>query len=265
LRLSQLRSLGLKTDIEIARFENKLTERDGYLVVETPGNPDFYWGNFLLFPSPPTLEDRERWPAIFQKEFSHNPAIQHRAFTWDSPEGERGADFPGYQFESSPIYHLNKATRPPRMNEEVEVRQLSSGEDWQQALHNQVSCRAQGFEEAGYLRFKERQMARYLRMSEKGLGHWYGAFLHGKLVADAGLFHFGEIARFQSVGTAPAHRRQGIATALIYNMAQQGLKRSKTLVIVADPTEGADRVYRSVGFGGDEISVQLTLRAPRDQ
>lgn len=265
MKLIQIRSLGLKTDIEIARFENKLTERDGYLVVETPGNPDFYWGNFLLFPSPPTLEDRVRWPAIFKEEFAHNPAIQHQAFTWDSPEGMRGVDFPGYDFEASPIYHLNKAIRPTRMNEEVEVRALSSEEDWRQAITNQVSNRAEGFEEEGYLRFKEKQMARYRRMSEAGLGHWYGAFLNRKLVADAGLYHFGELGRFQSVETASAFRRQGIAAALIYNMAQHGLKRAKNLVIVADPTHGADRVYRSVGFGGSEIAVQLTLRAPRDQ
>jgi hypothetical protein len=262
LKLSQLRSLGLKTDIEIARFENKLKERDGYLVVETPGNPDFYWGNFLIFPSPPTLEDQAGWPAIFQKEFAHNAAIQHMAFTWDSPEGEKGVDFPGYEFEESPIYHLSEAKKPTRMNEEVEVRALTSDSDWQQALANQVNCRGEGFEETEYLRFKEKQMARYRRMCEAGLGSWFGAFLKEKLVADAGLYHFGDLGRFQSVGTDPAFRRRGISATLIYNMAQHGLKRSKKLVIVADPTHGADRVYRSVGFAGSELAVQLTRRPP---
>jgi predicted GNAT family acetyltransferase len=108
-------------------------------------------------------------------------------------------------------------------------------------------------------------MARYRRMSEAGLGHWFGAFLGRTLLADAGLFHFGELARFQSVGTHPDFRRQGIAAALIYQMAQAGLERSPTLVIVADPTMGADRVYRSVGFAGHEISVQLSRRAPHDR
>lgn len=265
MKVAHIRSLGLKTDIEIARFENKLTERDGYLVVETPGNPDFYWGNFLLFPSPPKLEDLKRWPAIFQEEFSHNPAIRHQAFAWDSPEGEKGVDFPGYDFEASPIYHLSQTTLPSRLSEEVEVRPLSSEEDWKQAVRNQVSCRGEGFEEAPYLRFKEKQMARYRRMAEAGLGQWFGAFLHKKLVADAGIFHFNGIGRFQSVGTDPLHRRQGICATLIYNMAQQGLKHSKKLVIVADPTHGADRVYRSVGFGGTEINVQLTRRPCGDQ
>lgn len=260
MKISRLRSLGLKTDIEIARFENRLTERDGYLVVETPGNPNYYWGNFLVFPSPPTLEDRASWPAIFKKEFGHNALIKHMAFTWDSPEGEKGVDFPGFDFEASPILHLNKTIRPARMKEEVQVRPLSSEDDWEQAIQNQVSCRGDGFEEESYLRFKRPQMARYRRMSEAGLGHWYGAFLGPKLVADAGLFHFKGIARFQSVGTHPDFRRQGIAAALIYEMAQAGLKRSSTLVIVADPTMGADRVYRSVGFDGQETCVQLCRR-----
>lgn len=260
MKLNDLRSLGLKTDIEISRFENKLTERDGYLVVETPANPDFYWGNFLIFPAPPKPEDAARWPAIFKEEFRHNPAIRHVALTWDSPEGERGAEFPGYDFEASPIYHLNKAIRPPRFNEEVQVRALSSDSDWHQAVTNQVNCRGEGFEETGYLRFKEKQMGRYRRMAEAGFGAWFGAFLNKKLVADAGLYHFDDVGRFQSVGTDPTHRRQGICAALIYNMAQQGLKRSEKLVIVADPTHGADRVYRSVGFGGTEMAVQLTRR-----
>jgi hypothetical protein len=45
-------------------------------------------------------------------------------------------------------------------------------------------------------------------------------------------------------------------------MAHRSLKRSKNLVIVADPENGSDRVYRSMGFGGGEISVQLSRRVP---
>jgi ribosomal protein S18 acetylase RimI-like enzyme len=242
-----------------------LSERDDYLVVETPGNPDFYWGNFLVFPHPPEPQDRERWPALFQKEFAHNPQIQHMAFTWDSPEGEKGYPFPGFDFQESPIYTLETAQPPARINEEVEVRPLQSSQDWQGALENQVNNRPEGFEPEGYFQFKQAQMARYRRMAEAGLGDWYGAFLQDRLVADAGLFHFHGLGRFQSVGTHADFRRQGIASSLIFNMARRGLKRSKTLVIVADPEHGADRVYRSVGFHGEEISVQLSRRAPRDQ
>jgi hypothetical protein len=55
-------------------------ERDGYLVVRTPENPSFYWGNFLLLREPPQAV--EPWLTRFEVEF---PEARHRAFGLDLP------------------------------------------------------------------------------------------------------------------------------------------------------------------------------------
>jgi hypothetical protein len=44
-----LKSLGYRTDLIFASFDGEITDRGDYLAIRSPTNPDFYWGNFLLF------------------------------------------------------------------------------------------------------------------------------------------------------------------------------------------------------------------------
>jgi hypothetical protein len=44
-----IRSLGYRTDLFFPRFDGIIIDRGSYLVIRTPGNPHFYWGQFLLF------------------------------------------------------------------------------------------------------------------------------------------------------------------------------------------------------------------------
>ena len=46
-------SAGWRTDLIFARFDGELIERPDCLVVRTPANPSFWWGNFLLFDHAP--------------------------------------------------------------------------------------------------------------------------------------------------------------------------------------------------------------------
>lgn len=256
MKINNLKNLGLITDIEIARFENILKERDEYLVVETPGNPDYYWGNFLIFPSPPKENDQEAWESLFSKEFRHQPKVKHQAFTWDTPV--RGADFSGFVQEEASELTLTKAVKPPHFNEKIEVRTLKSETDWEAALYNQMSTRQESFTYEPYFRFKKSQMDRYRRMALAGHGNWYGAFLDGKLVGDCGYYVFGDIGRFQSVGTHPDHRRKGVCATLIYECLLQNPKVKQAVIVAELGT--ADRVYRSVGFAGSKSLFQLTRR-----
>src|SRR5262249_11306717 len=43
------RSLVLATDLDVLAPDSVVERRDGYLLVRSPSNPTFYWGNFLLF------------------------------------------------------------------------------------------------------------------------------------------------------------------------------------------------------------------------
>lgn len=60
----QVNSLGYRTDLIFHRFDGQVLDRGDYLVIKTPTNPTFYWGNFLLFAEPPGDGDDVRWTML---------------------------------------------------------------------------------------------------------------------------------------------------------------------------------------------------------
>ena len=70
------------------------------------------------------------------------------------------------------------------------------------------------------------------------------------------------LARFQSVQTHPDARGRGLAGTLVHHVSRYGFGPlgAHTLVMVADPTYLAIRVYRSVGFEVAETQLQVERR-----
>lgn len=257
----KIKSLGYRTDLFFPAFDGFLIDRGEYLVINTPSNPDFYWGNFLLFTNPPQTHDHCRWRDLFTQEIGSPPVVKHQVFGWDSPQGELGKIKPfisaGFRVLQNEVLTCHAPHFPVNINESISVRPLQSEDDWGQATDNQITCREAVFSETEYRLFKQPQMARYRRMQAAGLGHWYGAFLADRLVADLGIFHQDGIGRFQSVGTHPEFRRMGIATALVYQSSLLAMQEFNlhTLVIVAEQISSASRIYQSIGFEITEKQV----------
>ena len=83
-----LRSLGYRTDLALLRLDGSVVEDRGtHLVVRTPANPTFHWGNFLLLPRPPEPGRAEHWVETFEREF---PDALHRTFGVDGTGGSTG-------------------------------------------------------------------------------------------------------------------------------------------------------------------------------
>src|SRR3954452_20087955 len=82
-------SLAVRTDLAMLEHSGSLVEDHGtHLVVRTPDNPTYWWGNFLLLPAPPADTDRAReWLATFESEF---PGTRHRTFGIDGSDGDAG-------------------------------------------------------------------------------------------------------------------------------------------------------------------------------
>lgn len=265
----QVRSLGYRTDLIFPRFDGEIIDRGNYLVIRTPSNPTFYWGNFLLFSQPPKEGDLRRWRDLFATEIGVPPAFEHQTFGWDSPEGEEGAIEPflqaGFRADRSVVLAATEPKPPARRAVRVHVRRLTADRDWQQAINLQVICRESGSDEADYRIFRQRSMERYRRMDEAGLGNWYGAFSDHRLVADLGIFRDGDLGRYQSVETHPDFRRQGIAATLIYGAGQHALAANhlKRLVMVAETESAPARLYESLGFKPTEKMVGV-LKPPRN-
>lgn len=258
-----VKSLGYRTDLIFPRFDGQILDRGDYLVVLTPTNPTFYWGNFLIFQLPPGKGDLENWKAIFGREIGSKLKAEHFAFGWDSNDGALGEIQPfledGFNLNQSVVLATQQVKLPPKYNLDVVVRPLISDDDWEQATQNQVACRDTGHSLEGYQVFKRDQMRRYRQMSKARLGFWFGAFLGKQLVAELGIFSDGKVGRFQQVGTHPDYRRQGICGALVHQASCYALEQMQleTLVMVADENYHAAKIYESIGFKPTERQVGI--------
>ena len=80
-------SLGWRTDLIFPRFDGELLQRSDCLVVRTPHNPTFWWGNFLLFDHAPRAGDAARWLAAFDAEIARpQQQSRHLAFGIDASD-----------------------------------------------------------------------------------------------------------------------------------------------------------------------------------
>ena len=272
-------SLGWRTDLIFARFDGQVTDCGNHLRVLTPGNPTFWWGNFLLFQHAPGPGDLERWMALFEDEITaRQPASRHRAFGVDVRERlVLPPEFAAAGFTLSEATVLTLAREqllapPEAMPAGFEFRVLDLPRDGAAVVDKQVAVDSNRFEPVGYREFAQRQIERFAAMQHAGLGHWFGlvAQVDGRqvLAASCGLFRdpasADGLGRFQYVSTHPAWRRRGLCTALVHAVCRHGFDAMglRTLAMVADPADVAIGVYESLGYRRGTSTWQFE-RPPR--
>ena len=257
-----IRSLGFRTDIALRVLEgSECVDHGDHLVIRSPANPSFWWGNYLLLTKPPAPGSAASWLSRFAAEF---PAARHMAFGVDVTEqGEvdpAGFEAAGLRRTREVVLTAAAVHEPPRPQHAADYRPLAGPDDWRQAAELRAACYPD--EEPGGSDFLDRRIATQRRLAEYGHGSWFGAFTGTRLVSQLGIFSVGGgIARYQSVETHPAARGQGLAGTLVY---QAGLYAAAELaattqVIVAEAGHQAERVYRSVGFEVSEDTVSFEL------
>jgi RimJ/RimL family protein N-acetyltransferase len=275
-------SLGWRTELIFARFDAQVIERRDFLLVRTPHNPTFFWGNYLLFDHSPREGDAARWLAAFNREIARRQSeSRHLAFGID---GAASFDLPAdsaalgvKMFPSTVLTMRSEQLRAPRrtLAAQFTMRPLRLPDEAAQAVEHQVQSDAGGYEPAGYRMFRERQMQRYGRMAQASLGKWFGIFaatpVGERLVADCGLFRDGfgahALGRFQHVSTHPDWRRQGLCSVLIHAVCRHGFEvlGLESLVIVADPHDVAIGLYESLGFERNHSTGHLERRPSADR
>jgi GNAT superfamily N-acetyltransferase len=261
------RAVGFTTELALVQFDGVVQARPDYWVVRTPSSPHFYWGNLLLFRRAPRGEDDAReWLAAFERELGHTES-EHCLLAWDSP-GERGDTAPflasGFELDEGVILTARQVHPPPHPNEALEVRPLSGDAEWAEAVILQSRAFSERSKDgAATDRFAQAQMARYRKMVEAGWGVWWGGFLDGRLAGTLGLFSAHGLSRFQLVGTHPEFRKRGVAGTLVYEVSRRALASGgiQRLVMAADATYHAARVYTSVGFEPTE-KLYAVLKVP---
>ncbi|MBO0846292.1 MAG: GNAT family N-acetyltransferase [Nocardioides sp.] len=257
-------SLAFRTDLAMLEHSGSTVEDRGtYLVVRTPHNPTFWWGNFLLLPRPPRDDAEAReWVATFEREL---PDARHRTLGVDGTAGTVADLAPfaelGFETEWSSVMTATDVHEPPQPNTDARYRPLSSDVDWQQQL--ELSMAGEEDTAAYTSEFCTARTASERRLVEAEYGEWWGAFDGDRLLASMGLFTASTgLARFQGVKTHPDARGRGLAGTLVHRVSRFGFEElgARTLVMVADPDYLAIRIYRSVGFADTETQLQATLR-----
>ena len=246
----QVSSLAFRTDLALLRLGgSQIEEHDSYLLVRTPDNPTYWWGNCLLL-------DPARWTpseaiGLFEAEF---PDAQHVAIGFDGPAVDP-AQLSGYADAGLVLEHSVAMTTatvnpPPRPQAIAALRPFVEESDWAQRV--ELTCAVNtDHEPEAHRAFATAKAASDRRLAEGTGGSWFGAFIDGRLVSELGVIPTGDgLARYQSVETHPDFRGRGLAGSLVHYAGAIALRDydAKTLVMVADPDYLACRVYQSVGF-----------------
>jgi ribosomal protein S18 acetylase RimI-like enzyme len=255
-----VRSLGYRTDLMIrAREGSQVEDRGDCLVIRSPLNPGYWWGNFLLVPSLAPGE-ASGWLARFAAEF---PGAGHVTLGVDvtADGGVAGEDLTaaGLTAQRLVILTARGLRPPPRPNREAVCRPLAGDADWGQAAWLRELALIDENGVGNDPEFVRSRVAAARDLTEAGLATWYGAFIGGDLLAQMGIVADAPsgLARYQSVETHPDARRRGLAGTLAWHAGTETLAAgtAATLVIAADPAQAAIRIYRSVGFTDSELQL----------
>ena len=264
----KIQTLGFRSHLMFAYFDGLVIDRGQYLLVRTPHNPTFYWGNFLLMDQPPTEADAPVWLEWFDQEITQQqPQSLHKAFGVDFngdykvPEAFRQMGFETF-LHTTLLLSPEDLRAPLHLHSHAMIRPLRLPQELESAVELQIIGDTQDFEPTGYRNFRHIQMQRYAAMQAAGLGYWFGAFLGDQLLADCGLFAQKGLGRYQQVTTHPHYRKQGLCSKLIYESACFAFEHMgvKQLVIQADPADIAQRIYERVGFKPVEQICALQYR-----
>ena len=253
--------LGWHTDLAVLRLGGSAVEdRGDHLVVRTPQNPAFYWGNFVLVVDPEPAVDADRWLATFEREF---PDAPHRAVGMVSAPGDPSAwQRLGFEVEHDDVLATDARPAPTPVPPGYLVRQIRDTVEWEQSTGLRITEFAG---DSGHeAEFERRSTEQRMAMTERGATAWFGAFEGDRLAAELGIVDCGEgVARYQAVVTAADHRRRGLAGHLLGVAAAWAAERgARTWVIVAEDGSSAARLYRSRGFGPADRGYRATRRPP---
>lgn len=180
----EFRSLLASTDVDVLPDSAIVEDRGEYVVVRTPSNPGYHWGNFLLFRQPPQPGDRARWEAAFVAEFGSDRDYWHCSLCWE-PSGAEGAavaeflDGGGYEADRAValVARPDELVEHPRANRDVTVHVLDPDGDvdtWRELIDLQVAAREPAHAEAPYREFAAQRMAdrRERFRAAMGRGWW---------------------------------------------------------------------------------------------
>jgi GNAT superfamily N-acetyltransferase len=248
---------GVWTDLVVAALGgSEVVDEGDHLRVTTPGNPTWWWGNYLDVLDRATASDVDLWLGRFGAAF---PSARHRTFGLPGPVGpewvERG-------FEPEVVVTLvgDGPLREVPLPSGHHVRALGEDAPWSDAVDLFVSHHRGPLPVEEYRTHLERQVTTRERLRASGHARFLGVYTGDVLVAHLGIVRCGSVGRYQSVLTHADHRGRGLAGHLVGRAASwartAGVGR---LVIVTEEDNPAGRLYRSLGFDGTDLAYGVSV------
>lgn len=167
----------------------------------------------------------------------------------------------GFTTSEDIVLSLDQSPEEVRTNPNLVTRKFATKQDWQSSIAEQISQCPSEIQVDDYRIFINDQMSNHQLKQEQGHGFYWGAFLNKKLVGDMGIFFDREekLARFQSVATVTAHRRQRVCSTLLAQVIKSTFTEEniERLVIAAEHGSIAEAIYRSFGFQSQGLQRRL--------
>ncbi len=255
-------SPGWATDLAILELTGSTVDaQPDHLIVRTPDNSDYHWGNCLLVTEPEAVDSAERWLDTFRGAFPSAPWIAIGLPRMPSTVDAWSAH--GIDLEENDVLTAVSAPRTTPVPVGYSIRRLS-GDDWELVIARELAEneRTGTYEAISHEQFVRASVAARRDLSDRDVAAYFGAFADGQLCADLGIVRCGTTARYQAVSTEPAHRRRGLAAHLLGVAAAWSAGAGCTSwVIVTEATNDAGRVYRRAGFTPD-VGVVSAYRHP---
>ncbi|MGY6040581.1 GNAT family N-acetyltransferase [Aeromonas sp. AE23HZ002T15] len=243
---------GFATDLLFERYQGEVRDHGQFWTVRIPTAPDYYFGNYLLLPSPPSDRDKGWLEASFDLWIGQDPRVRHRTFQWPLAEGQnsRVAGFvaAGYQYMECVVLALDAIDWQADTQANFSPARAFTTTDWDDWLDLEMAEREPTHPAEGYLAYLHSRRNLYQGMIADGLGQWWGIWQDEQLIASCGLFFTTRLGRFQLVRTHRDWRNRGLCRQLLSQVSRQGLTQAERLIIVADEHYHAQRIYRSLGF-----------------
>jgi GNAT superfamily N-acetyltransferase len=238
----KVRSLALTTELALANTRGTVTDRGDYLVVKTPDDPGYYYGNLLVLPAAPQVGEVAFWTRRFEAEL---PGMAHVTLWWDGISGDAGAEeeltAAGFTIERALVMTADAiARREP----ELLVRELRADE-----ITDQLAWEIADRHDEPYHQFLQRRAAWQRTLVARGTAKFWGAFAGDTLVSSLGLVELGNLGRYQDVQTLPAYRGRGLASTLLY-AAARAASVERVIVLAVKP-----ELYERAGFRVIERTV----------
>lgn len=254
-------SLVTRTELAVAALSGTIVDGGDHLVVSTPTQPSFYWGNFVVVPAPRDADEVAQWIARAGEVAA--PGVAHVAVVIDGPlaalSTEVIAAFEAAGLAREELIAMTSTTEVNAPSTRFDVRPFDGDDDW-------AALRALSLvtdEQPGMAAYLDGWIPSRRACIAAGQARWWGAFDGARLVASAGVVPLGAVARYQDVQTHPDLRRQGAASAVLAAIAADERARgaSSLVIVVGADNEPARGAYRRLGFVDGDRAVQA-LRRP---